>query len=187
MDGKQVKNKANPTGTGKYLNESGKYVSTGLIVTGANSGILADFTGSTLNTIVKTFATPAGLFNAINSFWFRLSVIKWNGVGACTVRVYFNTTESITDGNQVLLSTSVIPLGNTLANISKTMAFLPFSSNAYIMSLVTANTFVDFLTLTNANVSTVNLSSSAGFFIVAFQNTQPGERTLLSSFNLSRI
>jgi hypothetical protein len=26
MDGKQVKNKANPTGTGKYLNESGAYV-----------------------------------------------------------------------------------------------------------------------------------------------------------------
>lgn len=26
MDGKQVKNKANPTGTGKYLNESGQYV-----------------------------------------------------------------------------------------------------------------------------------------------------------------
>jgi hypothetical protein len=27
LDGKQVKNKANPTGTGKYLNESGEYVS----------------------------------------------------------------------------------------------------------------------------------------------------------------
>jgi hypothetical protein len=186
IDGKQVKNKANPTGTGKYLDERGNY-SYPSVITGADSGILADFTGSTTNTIVKTFATLAGLFNAKNSFWLRLSVIKWNSTGACTVRVYFNTTESITDGNQVLLSTSVIPIGNTLANISKTMAFLPFSSSAYIMSLVTANTFVDFLTLTNANVSSVTLSSSAGFFIVAFQNTQAGERTMLSSFNLSKI
>ena len=162
-----------------------------IVITGANSPVaLADFTGSIVNTIVKSFPTPAGLFTSSkNRFWLRLSVIKWSGIGTCTIRVYFNTTESITNGSQVLLSTSIIPIGNTPANISKTIAALPFSptNTAYITNLVTANTFVDYATFTNANTSTVTFTSSSGFLMVAFQLSNASERGLLSAFNFSKI
>lgn len=156
---------------------------TDIIITGADTGILADFTGSTINTIVKTFPTAENLFAQKKSFLMRFGVYKANGGGSCTIRVYFNTLESLTLGTPVLLSTSIIPTASQIANVSKNMLSNPLTPTAYSMLNGATSSFVDYGVF--AGTMTISLSDQPGFLIVAFQLSTIGERALLSYFNLS--
>lgn len=183
IDGKQVKNKSNPTGTGKYLNESGQYVLTQNVVfsdkgNGLNNTVGTPITGTIVNTIAYSKKLNKDIFVLDRCFKIELSVVK-EGIATNTVRVYHNTTESLTGAT--LLLTATMTAGNNMCNILRN--FLLNGTTRFINTTPTTSLFIDFGTY--VYTTDVLLSSVLdNYLIVAFQLGAVGETARLRTFTL---
>lgn len=93
-DGKQVKNKANPTGTGKFLNESGVYETPPISGDGIDSRIIIKSLTADQSNSTVTLTKVTGLDQTLGIGTYQFKYMVRYQAGATTTGVRFSVNHS---------------------------------------------------------------------------------------------
>jgi hypothetical protein len=142
----------------------------------SESGSLGQVTGTSTNTIAASFLIPALPLFANKSLQINYTVLKVNSVSTCTVRLYINSTNSLTGAT--LLATSAFTTAQQVSNTTRTMGNIgaPF----YLFYNPASSVFHDYLAFAYNPINIL----AGNYIIVAFQLGSPSEEARLRAINL---
>jgi len=142
----------------------------------SESGSLGQVTGTITNTIAASFLIPALPLFANKSLQINYTVLKVNSVSTCTVRLYINSTNSLTGAT--LLATSAFTTAQQVSNTIRTMGNIgaPF----YLFYNPASSVFHDYLAFAYNPINIL----AGNYIIVAFQLGSPSEEARLRAINL---
>jgi len=133
-------------------------------------------TGTTANTIVANYLIPAGTFQANDFFRFVASMTTTNNTNVKTIRLYFNTSISLTGATLVATRLLTSLIGTTLA---RTLCFKNSLSSQEIFS-PTVNFGDDENVSTNLNTLSINFGVNQ-YLIVAIELANSADTVVYSS------
>jgi hypothetical protein len=143
----------------------------------------APVTGSTLNTLAKTYEIQGGTFDGNDAFNLEINAEKSSGLGTSTIRVYVNTENNFATATLYSTTTS------SAASI-RDMPVLRLRSNFKGTNLIVvtpgATLLSDLGQGFNALRTAIPLNPANTFFIfVAIQNANAGDSTTIESVHLT--
>jgi hypothetical protein len=151
-----------PTGTQGVTGPTG---SSAVIQTQFKQNVNVTHTGTTANTIVASYLIPSGTFQANDFFRFLIQTSHTNNANVKTLRVYINSSVSLTSAT--LIATRLLT-SSAGASMARDLIFKNSLSSQDISSVT--NNSGDNENNTNVTVSSLTINFSVNqYFIVAFE------------------
>jgi hypothetical protein len=142
-------------------------------------------TGSTLNTLAKTYEIQGGVFDGNDAFNLEINAEKSSTLGTSTIRVYVNTVNNFatatlySNTQSIAASVRDIPLSRLRSNFKGTNLIVVPPGLAFTLSTDLAQGF-------NAPRTAIPLNPANTFFVfVAIQNANAGDSTTIESVHLT--
>jgi hypothetical protein len=142
------------------------------------------YTGSVANTAVVFIPVSAGFFGAGDILETSIGAVKTGSAGTLTVRLYWNTTNSLSGA---ILMSGLTSAASLLSN--KHLRNLPIKTSdgtgegtqgAFVAS---TNLASDYGGLNNLSSLAIN-HNNAGFYIIALQHTSSADSSVVSFYSL---
>jgi hypothetical protein len=143
----------------------------------------APVTGTTLNTLAKTYQIQGGTFDGNDAFNLEINAQKSSTLGTATIRVYVNTVNNF--ATATLYSTTPSPAAS-IRDIPLSRLRSNFKGTNLIVVEPFSGLISDLNQGFNAPRTSLSLNPANTFFVfVAIQNANAGDSTTIESVHLT--
>lgn len=136
--------------------------------------------GTTANTLATSQLITGGTFASGNQLLVTCRGVKTGTVGTCTMRIYVNTTSSLT-GATLLGTVGPTTASNLFFQIERNM-FIKSATNTQVAN-TTANGAFDLTQFTSASAVNIDWSTDK-YIIFALQNSNNSDSTVISGYRI---
>ena len=140
----------------------------------------AAVSGTTANTLATSQLITGGTFAAGNQLLVTARGVKTGTVGTCTMRIYVNTTSTLT-GATLLATVGPTTAANLFFQIERNM-FIKSATNTQVAN-TTANGAFDLTQFTTASAVNIDWTTDK-YIIFALQNSNNSDSTVISGYRI---
>lgn len=153
------------------------YTPAGIIV--KDAALSSNLTGTTSETIVKTYTIAGGALASSDVADLAIKVVKSGTVGSVTLRVYVNTAANLTGASNILQP--AVAATNLFA---KAIRSLTFRSGSLLVYPIGAGGLTDITNTTTAQTSVTLNPANTWYLIITLQNGSTSDTTNISEVTL---